>query len=202
MTIFKILQLLLKTKVGPCVFWYFGILLWSRGEKTCWIDHWIRHCLLVITKYLSHRLETQYSLFWWSQGREVLEVTSTKVYTDFSQFGTPLNWIKSLQSVLVCWFLTNTLSFQRYFCICRVMLCVCVRVCEWGDARFLVWEFALRVIFLKKFYLWSSIYLKHLIVKHILSFFGDIWRQTELDSMGPFFFFSFFLWLFVRGGGL
>lgn len=38
---------------------------------------------------------------------------------------------------------------------------------EGGGGSALVWEFALRVIFLKKFYQWSYIYLKHLIVKHV-----------------------------------
>lgn len=52
---------------------------------------------------------------------------------------------------------------------------------EGVSAQFLVWEFALRVIFLKKFYQWSYIYLKHLIVKHVFCP-GDIWRQTLLKK--------------------
>lgn len=56
-----------------------------------------------------------------------------------------------------------------------------------GSVQFLAWEFALRVIFLKKFYQWSYIYLKRLIVKHVfvlVIFEGK--RLKKVDSMGPF----------------
>lgn len=75
-----------------------------------------------------------------------------------------INWFKSLQSVLVCWFLTDTclVSFAPagYSGMCVLGS---GRDGAGGDgvsAQFLVWEFALRVIFLKKFYQWSYIYLK------------------------------------------
>lgn len=66
------------------------------------------------------------------------------------------------------------------------------------SAQFLVWEFALRVIFLKIFYQWSYIYLKHLIVKHVfvlVIFEGKHYKKWTMWDL-------FMSHLFGQGGGL
>lgn len=72
----------------------------------------------------------------------------------------------------------DTCLFKWYFCISRVTVYVCANWGEGASARFLAWEFALRVIFLKKFYQWSYIYLKTFDCE---TFFcpGDIWRYNS-----------------------
>lgn len=62
-------------------------------------------------------------------------------------------------------------------------------------AQFLVWEFALRVIFLKKFYQWSYIYLKHFDCETCFFFFVLVifegYKKQKWTNVGPFYVTSF-----------
>lgn len=103
-----------------------------------------------------------------SETRMKTKYLFTKVCSSSVVWHLFITWYESLQSVLLCWFLNTHLSFfNGIFTSAGFTVCVSGSGVGGVSAQFLVWEFALRVIFLKKFYQWSYIYLKHLIVKHV-----------------------------------
>lgn len=111
---------------------------------------------------------------------QIKRVLRHKVATkaDFHlQLGTPVLFHPSSPSIFYR-FLTNTHLFSCTFSTCVWVVC----------ARSSVWEFALRVIiFLKKFYQWSYIYLKPLIVKPVVLFWGYLKASVEKRTMWDLF---------------
>lgn len=117
----KILQLLSKKLFLALVLWQ-AFFSWSHRNKACDVGHDVRNCFLVITKYLFNVHKTQsisqtFPMITRKQCKKWFLPKSTMTCSSAHRF-------KSLQSVLVCWFLTVTCLLNCIFCTCRVMVCV------------------------------------------------------------------------------
>lgn len=102
--------------------WYFDRPFSRDPTEIKLIGHDVRNCFLVITKYLFNVHKTQsisqtFPMITRKQCKKWFLPKSTMTCSSAHRF-------KSLQSVLVCWFLTVTCLLNCIFCTCRVMVCV------------------------------------------------------------------------------